>query len=112
MLFQFVPNTAEADKYPLHPHTFLAECRDVNDSNRSKTAVFAEAYSAKVRANVQIRYCAHGYELAGSCCRWTDGYYSVRWMQGGAFQGRRYSLTKAGLSDAWAHYESLTATES
>jgi hypothetical protein len=88
--------------------TKLAEYRDVNDGNRSKSSILNHANPNKVRSTVYLRYVAHGYEPAGSVARWTDGYYSVRFLLDSAFHGQRYALTKTGLEQAQAHFDRLT----
>ena len=44
-----------------------------------------------------------GYEIAGSACRWTDGYFLVSTMIDGARHGRRFRRE----ADARSHFDQI-----
>ena len=86
----------------------IAEWRDVGIHLRAIGRTIAEAPSARVRAVVRIVWSSPGYESAGSCARWTNGFWAVRWRDSsGAIQGRRYLPTEAGEAEARAHFAKL-----
>ena len=87
----------------------LAEYGTYPDSERSQVETIAKAFAAAVRAEVALQFATPGFECAGSCARWTNGYWAVRWHQWGAIQGRRYSPTDQGETEARVHYARLTA---
>ena len=55
---------------------------------------------------VQLVYSTRGYEIAGSCARWTEAYWAVRWSDGSASHGQRYSMDDE--AKARAHFAKLT----
>lgn len=88
----------------------IAEAGDVNEGNRAQTERIASAWSDLVRAEVDLSYVTPGFEIAGSVCRWTNGYWAVRWqMRDGTTHGRRYQPTDPGETEARSHFGRLTS---
>jgi hypothetical protein len=61
--------------------------------------------------DVMLQWSSPGYEIAGSCCRWTNGYWAVRWQRDGATHGRRYPNGADGEAAAREHFKSLTTPQ-
>lgn len=75
------------------------------NENKATVELRSEKFSAKLKAMVRLIRSSKGYEMAGSCARWTDGYYAVRWNRpDGSIHGGRY-LT---LKEAVAHFDRVT----
>lgn len=75
------------------------------EANKAVVELRAEKYSSKLRTKVRLIKSSKGYEMAGSCARWTDGYYAVRWNRpDGSIHGGRY-LTLAKAID---HFDRVT----
>ena len=87
----------------------LAEYGELNDTNRAIVSLLASAYSARIRGDVQLVRSSPGFETAGSCARWTNGFYAVWFYVGGSRNGRQYRLDDE--TSARAHFARLTETE-
>ncbi len=66
----------------------LAECGDVDESTRAQTEIVERILVAN-RCYLLV-HSSPGFELAGSCMRWTNGYWAVRFMANDAWQGRQF----------------------
>jgi hypothetical protein len=74
-------------------------------ANKAAVELRAEKYAPKLKAKVRLLKSTAGYEMAGSCARWTDGYYAVRWNRvDGSIHGGRYKT----LAEAVAHFDRVT----
>lgn len=84
-------------------HPRLVEYGDVlaGRAPRSDVTQHGEAFSARVRAVVQLVSATAGYEPAGAAMRWTDGFWAVWWEAHGARQGQRF-LTEAPARERFA----------
>jgi hypothetical protein len=72
--------------------THTIEYRDMNSANASHLTIIATGESATREGRViRLEHATSGYELAGSCARWTDGYWAVRFNENdGTLHGRRF----------------------
>ncbi len=66
----------------------LAECGDVDETNRAQTEILERVLVGN-RCYLLV-HSSPGFELAGSCMRWTNGYYAVRFMATNAWHGRQF----------------------
>jgi hypothetical protein len=74
-------------------------------NNKAVVELRAEKHSAMLKTKVMLIHSSKGYEMAGSCARWTNGYYAVRWNRpDGTIHGGRYKT----LKDAVAHFDRVT----
>jgi hypothetical protein len=66
----------------------IVEYSEVHEGNRARTVVLAreDVYGREYR----LVQSTAGYECAGSCARWTDGYTAVLFDSDGAVHGRRF----------------------
>lgn len=72
----------------------------------AERTVVAKTWSARFRAEVELAQVSAGYACAGSAMRLDAACWSVRWMQQGAFQGRRF--TPEDEADARAFFARVT----
>jgi len=79
--------------------------------NRAQVNTLASAWSDQVRAKVRLEHSSPGYEMAGSCARWTNGWFAVRWLDGSATYGQRYKDDAEGEIKAREHFAKLTTQE-
>jgi hypothetical protein len=75
---------------------------DVDDSNRARVSVLEERTAAG--RTYRLVRSSPGFEPAGSCARWTNGYFAIRFEVGGAIHGRQFKTeTEArALLETWA----------
>jgi hypothetical protein len=85
----------------------LAEYAEVNESNSARTEVMASGKHARLGMEVKLIYSTPGFEPAGSCARWTNGYWAVRFQLEGATHGQRYK--PADEAEAREHFARMTA---
>lgn len=86
----------------------LAEYGSYGAADRAQISNVIERFSKQVRATVCLMWSSPGFEPAGSVARWTNGFWAVRWHDGSAYQGRRYSPTDDGETKAREHLARLT----
>lgn len=83
------------------------------EANQATASTLDSAPLARLpRFTVKLIVSLSGYEIAGSACRWTDGYFAVRYRDdSGATQGRRFLLNEQGEADARALFATWTTPQ-
>ena len=71
--------------------THTLEYRDMNKTNSSTLTVIERGESRLVAGReIRLEHATAGYECAGSCAIWVDGYWAVRFNdKDGTRHGRR-----------------------
>jgi hypothetical protein len=85
------------------PGTILiAEYSEVDDSNRAVTTRL-DVVTAPDGREYHLIHQSAGFEAAGSCARWTNGYFAARRLIDGAWHGRQFKTEQEArdIIDAW-----------
>lgn len=62
-----------------------------------------------IAGNIRLEWCSPGWDIAGSCMIWINGYWACRfWLYDGTRHGQRYAPDEAGEEKARAHFRKLT----
>lgn len=66
----------------------LAEYGEVNDADKARVTILERNLVAG--REYLLVHSTPGFESAGSCMRWTNGFYGVRFHSNGAINGRQF----------------------
>lgn len=62
-----------------------------------------------ILGGIWLIWSSPGFEFAGSCMTWTNGYWAVRWRRrDNTYHGQRYRLDDGGETKAREHFRRLT----
>jgi hypothetical protein len=94
----------------------VAEYSDLTPDNRQQLQVVAKALPRpdfpgrnSVSGNIKLVWSSPGFQPAGSCCTWTNGFWAV-WifMADGTRHRRRYPPDDDGEAKAREHFRHVT----
>lgn len=83
----------------------IAEYRNIDNAPRAERSPVMVGRLRGDGARVELARVSEGFECAGSCARYTEAYWSVRWHDGSAYHGRRF---RDGV-DAQDYFKRVTA---